>query len=246
MDRLNIISTYRPFFPPTKGEVLKELSDNQKDTILYGALPNYYIKKMKEANTDPIRMNLEELFQLALNIVEAVINPEKDSEDNPRNSKEQRAETTIPRKQGGKGKNHKKSGGKTSILKGQELPSCDFCGRKGHTKTACRIKQKAMASAKKDTKDRSTQWKKNKAEKAQAFAAAAGSSKQDDSSSDKYEDEKEKKAFMKTFMASWKSSQKDKKSQKNKRKCSDNDTGDYEQNYSTSFQLVALKPKRAK
>jgi hypothetical protein len=49
-----------------------------------------------------------------------------------------------------------KSGGKTSILKGQELPSCDFCGRKGHTKTACRMKQKAMASAKNDTKDRST------------------------------------------------------------------------------------------
>jgi hypothetical protein len=33
-------------------------------------------------------------------------------------------------------------------LKGQELPSCDFCGRKGHTDTAYRIKQKAMASVK--------------------------------------------------------------------------------------------------
>jgi hypothetical protein len=65
----------------------------------------------------------------------------------------------------GGSKNHKKSGGKTSILKGQELPSCDFCGRKGHTETACRIKQKAMASAKKYTKNRSAQWKKNTAEK---------------------------------------------------------------------------------
>jgi hypothetical protein len=70
-------------------------------------------------------------------------------------------------------------------LKGQELPSCDFCGRKGHAKTACRIKQKAIASAKKDTKDRSTQWEKDKAEKSQAFAAAAVSSKQYDSSRDK-------------------------------------------------------------
>jgi hypothetical protein len=52
------------------------------------------------------------------------------------------------------------------------LPSCHFCGREGHTETACRIKQKAMASAKKDAKDRSAQWKKDKAEKAQAFAAA--------------------------------------------------------------------------
>jgi hypothetical protein len=67
-------------------------------------------------------------------------------------------------------------------LKGQDLPSSDFCGRKGHTKTAYRIKQKAMASAKKDTNERSAQWKKDKAEKAQAFAAAASTSKQEDSS----------------------------------------------------------------
>jgi hypothetical protein len=73
-----------------KGEVLKELSDNQKATILYDALLNYYIKKMKEANTEPIEMNLEELFQFALNIEEAAINPGKDSEGNPRNSKDQR------------------------------------------------------------------------------------------------------------------------------------------------------------
>jgi hypothetical protein len=51
---------------------------------------------------------------------------------------------------------------------------------------------------------------------------------------------------MKSFMASWKSSQKYKKAQKNKRKRSDNDTRDSEQNYLTCFKLVALKPKRAK
>jgi hypothetical protein len=118
---------------------------------------------MKEANTEPI------------NIEEAAINPGKDSEGNPRNRKEHKMETSIPLKQGGKGKNHKKSGGKTSILKGQEFPSCGFCGIKGHTETACCIKQKATASSKKDTKDRSAKWKKDKAEKAQAFAAAASS-----------------------------------------------------------------------
>jgi hypothetical protein len=211
MDHLDILSTYLPLFPPMKGEVLKELSDDQKATILYDALTNYYIKKMKEANTEPIEMNLKELFQFTLNIEEAAINPGKDSEGNTRNSKEQRTETSIPRS---KGKNHMKSGGKISIFKGQELPSCDFCGRKGHTETACRIKQKAMASAKKDTKDSSAQWKKDKAEKAQAFAAATASSKQDDSSSDEDDDDKDKKAFMKSCMASWKSSQQDKKAQK--------------------------------
>jgi hypothetical protein len=104
MDRLDSISAYLPLFPPMKGEVLKELSDNQKANILYDAPPDYYIKKMKEANTEPIEMNLEELFQFALNIEVASINPGKDSEGNPRNSKETKTETIIPRKQGGKEK----------------------------------------------------------------------------------------------------------------------------------------------
>jgi hypothetical protein len=104
-----------------KGEVLKELSDRHKSNILYDALPHYYIKKMKEANTEPIKMSLEDLFHFALNIEEADINPGKDSEGNPRNSKEQKTDTSIPRKQGGKVKNHKKNGGKTSIVKGQEV-----------------------------------------------------------------------------------------------------------------------------
>jgi hypothetical protein len=47
---------------------------------------------MKEANTEPTEMNIKELFQFALNIEEAAINPGKDSEGNPWNSKEQRAE----------------------------------------------------------------------------------------------------------------------------------------------------------
>jgi hypothetical protein len=79
------------------------------------------------------------------------------------------------------------------------LPCCDFCGRKGHIETACRVKQKAMASAKKDTKYRSTQWKKDKAEKAQSFAAVASASKQDDSSSDEDEDDKDKQALLRVL-----------------------------------------------
>jgi hypothetical protein len=189
-------------------------------------------------------MNLEELFQFALNIEEASINPGKDSEGNPQSCKETKIDIVIPRKQGGKGKNHKKNRGKYSILKGQEIPSCDFYGRKGYTESTCRMKQKAMASARKETKYRVNQWKKEKSEKAQAFATAAAASKQDDTSSDK--DDKDKKAFMKSFLSTWKSSQKDKKIQKNKRKRSDNDASDSEQNYSMSFKIVALKPKRAK
>jgi hypothetical protein len=86
IDRLDILSTYLPLFPTMKVEVLKELSDNKKATILYDAQTSYYIKKMKETNNEPIEMNLEELFQFALNIEEASINPGKDSDGNPRNS----------------------------------------------------------------------------------------------------------------------------------------------------------------
>jgi hypothetical protein len=42
MDRLDILLTYLPLFPPMKGEVLKELSDRQKSTILYDALPKLF------------------------------------------------------------------------------------------------------------------------------------------------------------------------------------------------------------
>jgi hypothetical protein len=41
MDQLDILSTYLPLFPPMMGEELKELSDSQKATIFYDALPNY-------------------------------------------------------------------------------------------------------------------------------------------------------------------------------------------------------------
>jgi hypothetical protein len=34
MDRLDIRSTYLPLFPPMKGEVLKELNDSRKATIV--------------------------------------------------------------------------------------------------------------------------------------------------------------------------------------------------------------------
>jgi hypothetical protein len=84
---------------------------------------------------------------------------------------------------------------------------------------------------------------KDKAKKSQSVAATASPSKQEDSSSEADEDEKDKKAFMKSSMASWKSSQKDKKMQKIKRKRIYNDTSKSEQNYSTSFKLVALKVK---
>jgi hypothetical protein len=124
-----------------KGRFFKQLSDGNKSIILYYAIPHYYIKKMKEGNTDPIKTSLEELFQFALNIGEAAINPGNNFEGNARSRKEKKSETTIPRKQEGrKGKViRNRSGGKSSILKFQYRPSCDVCSRQGHTESACRI-----------------------------------------------------------------------------------------------------------
>jgi hypothetical protein len=77
------------------------------------------------------------LLQFALNIEEVILNTGKDSEGNARSSKERKSETTIPRKHGGgKGKAiQKRSGGKSYILKGQDTPSCDFCGKQGDTES---------------------------------------------------------------------------------------------------------------
>jgi hypothetical protein len=52
-----------------------------------------------------------------------------------------------------------------SISRGQDVPSCDICGRKGHTETTYRIRAKAMNSTKKETKDRSSQWEKDNSKK---------------------------------------------------------------------------------
>jgi hypothetical protein len=66
-----------------KVEVLREPSDCQKSTIMFNALPYYYTKKMKEADTAPIEMSLEDLFQFALNFEDTATNPSKDTEGNP-------------------------------------------------------------------------------------------------------------------------------------------------------------------
>jgi hypothetical protein len=142
MDRLDIISTYLPLFPPMKGEVLTEISDCKKANILYyDALPNYYIKKMKNAKTAPIEISLEDLFQFALNIEEAVINPGKDSGAILGIAKSRKPKPQLLRSRGVKVKIIRRVEEKTSILKDQEFPSCLFGGRKGHTEIACHTKQ---------------------------------------------------------------------------------------------------------
>jgi radical SAM superfamily enzyme len=82
-------------------------------------------------------------------------------------------------------------------LSGKKLvtQSCSFCDKIGHTEAMCHIKAKAQTSAKKNAKDNNIQWKKEKAEKAQYFSAAASSQKDDKSD----EDDFDKKRFYDKF-----------------------------------------------
>jgi hypothetical protein len=40
MDRIDILSTYLPLFPPIRSERMGELTDHEKQAIIYDALPN--------------------------------------------------------------------------------------------------------------------------------------------------------------------------------------------------------------
>jgi hypothetical protein len=103
-------------------------------------------------------MPLGEFLSYALNIEEAAVTPGTHAEGNSNNSKVTNTETTVPRKQGGgNSKKIKKGGGKSSsILDSQGTPTCDFCGKVGHSEIACCIEAYTMTSAKKDTKDKKT------------------------------------------------------------------------------------------
>jgi hypothetical protein len=108
-----------------------------------------------------------------------------------------------------------------------------------------------MKDAKQFTKDKAQKWKKDKLEKYQSYAtatatakaASASASKKNDSDEDKFD----KHDFMNAFIKSYDKSQK-KSAGKGKRKLSDsdNDSSDSHSNYSNSYQIVALKPKRSK
>jgi hypothetical protein len=78
MDHIDILSNYLPLFPPLRGEVMKEFSDIQKVKVLYDVLPHYYIKNIKESNTEPIEMPLKAFFQFTLDIEEVAVNPGND------------------------------------------------------------------------------------------------------------------------------------------------------------------------
>jgi hypothetical protein len=57
----------------------QELTNQEKQLILFDTLPKDYIDQMKKANQVPLEMSLEELISYALNIEETKVNEVKKS-----------------------------------------------------------------------------------------------------------------------------------------------------------------------
>jgi hypothetical protein len=70
LDRIDVLSTYLPLFPPILNVTYQELTNQEKRFMLFDALPKDYIDQMKKTNQLPLEMLLEELRSYALNIEE--------------------------------------------------------------------------------------------------------------------------------------------------------------------------------
>jgi hypothetical protein len=66
MDRIDILSTNLPLFPPISNEIMSKLMDVETAEILYNTVPHYYVKNMKEANKTPILQSILKNHQLIL------------------------------------------------------------------------------------------------------------------------------------------------------------------------------------
>jgi hypothetical protein len=74
LDRIDVLSTYFSLFPPILNVTYQELTNQEKQLMLFDALPKDYIYQMKYANQVPLEMPLEELRSYALNIEETKVN----------------------------------------------------------------------------------------------------------------------------------------------------------------------------
>jgi hypothetical protein len=79
LDRSDVLSTNLPLFPPILNVTYQELTNQEKQYILFDALPKDYIDQMKKANQVPLEMPLEELRSYTLNIEETKVNEVKNA-----------------------------------------------------------------------------------------------------------------------------------------------------------------------
>jgi hypothetical protein len=79
LDRIDVLSTYLLLFPPILNVTYQELKNQEKQLMLFDALPKDYIEQMKKANQVPLEMPLEELRYYALNIEDTKVNEVKNA-----------------------------------------------------------------------------------------------------------------------------------------------------------------------
>jgi hypothetical protein len=82
LDRNDVLSTYQPLFPPILNVTYQELPNQEKQLMLFDALPKDYIDQIKKANQVPLEMPLEELRSYLLNIEETKVNKVKNLRSN--------------------------------------------------------------------------------------------------------------------------------------------------------------------
>jgi hypothetical protein len=58
LDRIDVVSTYLPLFPPIFNVTYQELTNQEKQLMLFGAPPREYIDQMKKTNQVPSEMPL--------------------------------------------------------------------------------------------------------------------------------------------------------------------------------------------
>jgi hypothetical protein len=74
LNRIDVLSTYLPLFPPILNVTYQEITNQEKQLMLFDALPKDYLDQMKKANQVPLEMPLDELRSYALNIEETKVN----------------------------------------------------------------------------------------------------------------------------------------------------------------------------
>jgi hypothetical protein len=161
LDRIDVLSTYLLLFPPILNVTYQELTNQEKQLMIFDAFPKDYIDQMKKANKAPLEMPLEELRSDALNIEETKVNKVKNARSTEtKDISNNHNQPPPPHKNGkrngkGKFKKGKKNGQgyhTSSIIDGQAKPVCSFCGNIGHVENICRAKERAMKYAKQFTK----------------------------------------------------------------------------------------------
>jgi hypothetical protein len=170
LDRIDVLSTYLPLFPPILNVTYQDLTTQEKQLMLFDALPKDYIDHMKKANQVPLEMHLEELRSYALNIEETKVkevNNSNSTETKDISNNNNHTPSQKRRKMNGngkfkKGKNNGQGHHASSILDGQAKHICSVCGNIGYVENTCRAKERSMKDAKQFTKDKSQKWNKDK------------------------------------------------------------------------------------